>query len=80
MNAQQINDEIRTFCNRMSEHVDSIRVIATCPENGSTAMHSHGQGNWYAQKGIVEEWLANSENYSLAFEIVQQMDEEPPDN
>ena len=71
MTPEQINKEITTFCNRMSEHVDSIRIIVTHPEMGNTACQSYGEGNWYAQVGSVNEWLESAKNGDLAREISQ---------
>jgi hypothetical protein len=76
MTPEEIQREIETFCNRMSEHVDSIRVIVTKPQDGMTAYHSYGEGNWYAQIASAQRFLSMSENEDLANLINEAISEE----
>ena len=71
MSPKEIERELTTFCNRMSEHVDSIRIMVTFPEKCMTACHTHGEGNWYAQRASVEEWLRRDEQIDLASRIYE---------
>jgi len=42
---------------KMSEHWDSVRIIATNHHKGFTGIYSSGRGNFYAQIGGVREWI-----------------------
>jgi len=46
-------------CSRLREHVDSVRIFVTrdSDDGQETAGLSRGRGNFYAQRGLVEEWL-----------------------
>ena len=57
MITEQVTKEIETFVNRMSEHVDSIRIFVTKCDGKNTKTFTTGGGNFYAQKGQVEEWI-----------------------
>lgn len=69
MTSDQIQKEIDTFCARMSEHTESIRVFITIPQNGMTAALSRGHGNYYAQVGHISEWLDGTKAETAAREL-----------
>jgi hypothetical protein len=60
---------------QLSEHFDSVRIVATRHANGSTAHASWGSGNWYAQKASVEEWLLSAEARTQA-QVTQDVADE----
>jgi hypothetical protein len=53
---------IRAHACQLSEHFDSVQIIATsrAPE-GHTILSHWGKGNWYAREGSVREWLSVQE-------------------
>lgn len=57
----------------LSEHFDSVRIMATLHENGTTSAHSVGAGNWYAQKASCEEFLQRSKQQDQAGFIAEAM-------
>lgn len=73
-----IEKELQEICERMSEHVDSIRIMVTTHENGQTTCDSFGMGNWYAQKASVEEWLKRGEQQDQAQFIAEEIS--PPED
>jgi hypothetical protein len=50
---------VREATTRLSEHVDSVRILVTLhAEDGeSTFSFDFGAGNFYAQRGQIAEWL-----------------------
>ncbi len=45
---------------QLIEHFEAVRIFVTRPcinDPQQTAGTSQGRGNWYAQKGIVDEWV-----------------------
>jgi hypothetical protein len=80
MNREHVAKELAAFCARMNEHTESIRVFVTLPENGMTASHSMGGGNYYAQVGQIQEWLDNRKGENQAIEIARVMPQPPPDD
>ncbi len=43
--------------NQLSEHFDSIQIIATNHKGDHTLTVQRGIGNWYSRLGAVTEWL-----------------------
>ena len=50
---------------QLSEHFESVRIIATTQRDGTTSLFSSGAGNFYAQTGSVREWLARQDEHTL---------------
>jgi hypothetical protein len=50
---------VKEATTRLSEHVDSVRILVTLhAEDGeSTFSFDFGAGNFYAQRGQIAEWL-----------------------
>ena len=62
-----------TTINRLSDHFDSIQLNATRHNNGRTQSFSIGEGNWFARRGVVQEWLQQHEDYMAAREIRKEL-------
>jgi hypothetical protein len=55
-------DLIEKHCLQLAEHFDSVRIIATGrTQDGKTSLVTWGQGNYYAQKASIEEWLVEQD-------------------
>jgi len=78
MNQEEVEREIDAFNARMSEHVESVRVFVTMPQDGMTAAISRGAGNYYAQVGHAREWL-NARNCETAAEEIGRVIAPPDD-
>jgi hypothetical protein len=76
MTPQEVDKEIDAFCSKMSEYVESIRIVASMPVKGATGRISRGKGNYYAQVGSVEEWLESCRDMNVADEIAKAL--KPP--
>lgn len=54
---EQLQKEIDTFMNKLSEHTESVRIFITASNpNGGTSCFTTGRGNYYAQAGQIDEW------------------------
>ena len=42
---------------QLSEHFDSVQIIATRHERDRTISANRGTGDWYSRYGAVREWL-----------------------
>ena len=50
---------------QLSEHFESVRIIATTQRDGVTHMFSEGAGNFYAQTGSARAWIARQDEHLL---------------
>lgn len=69
---------LKEACEVLSEHFDSVRIIATVHEDGQTAYHTYGAGNWYAQKASCEEFIQRTIQRDQASFIAEEIT--PPDD
>lgn len=59
-NQQQLEAVLDKHLVMLSEHFDSVRIFATRPCNdGSTDAVSRGVGNYFAQRGAIDDWTIN---------------------
>lgn len=64
-----MHEEITSLCEevkgKLLEHVDSVRIFVTFHEGATenTKSYSLGGGNFYAQLGLVREWLTRQDEY-----------------
>jgi hypothetical protein len=56
-----MEQHIDRLCIQLMEHFDSVRIFATrtVADSGQTQGFSRGNGNYYAQRGVVEDWLVS---------------------
>lgn len=55
-------EHIHKLAIALNEHCDSVRIITTVrARDGGTAIVTKGAGNWFAQLGSVNDWLARSD-------------------
>lgn len=52
-----IQQKSKQFVEQITEHADSVRLFVTFHEAGVTKSFVIGDGNFYAQLGLVSEWL-----------------------
>lgn len=64
MNADTEKDDLEKLVDecvsRLAEHCDSVRIFATRPSDdgsGSTGYITRGSGNYFAQAGVIREWI-----------------------
>jgi hypothetical protein len=76
---EQLKEMVEGCVIKLSEHFDSVRIIATRHavdgESNTSAMFDDGAGNFYAQMGSVREWLVIQEQYQRNWAIKKDSDE-----
>jgi hypothetical protein len=66
---------VESHASQLAEHFDSVQIICTNVESGSTMTYATGRGNFYARHGSVTEW-AMRENEKVRIELAR---EKPPE-
>lgn len=65
---EHIEKLIQDFIDKVSEHVDSVRVFVTHPANngnGDSVSFSQGGGNLFAQQGQIRAWVLRQDQYTI---------------
>lgn len=70
------SDELETVMDKLAEHYDSVLLLCTHNEEGTTLSRVKRRGNYYASKGLAIEWLENEHDMELAKEIAHRIDGE----
>jgi len=71
-----IEGKVHRAAAMLYEHCDSVRIFITTHEGvEGTHAFTHGVGNFYAQKGQIDEWLKDETN-GLGFDDFEDDDEE----
>lgn len=52
---------IEETVDNLSQHFDTVHVLATRYEGSDTLNISKGSGNWYARYGQMREWLLKAD-------------------
>ena len=73
MTPDQIQEEIRAFCARMSEHVDAIQVLCSVHKVDETTMIDWGHGNHYARKAMCFDHAKRMTQRDQAYYIAEQI-------
>ena len=73
----KFNSELITQCLcRLMEHCDAVQIFATVHAAGVTTQYIEGQGNYFARKGLVQDWIDIENNKRLCSNNVQEEDQE----
>lgn len=60
--AERIERLIQRHAAAIAEHVDTVRIFITKNRgNGSYGGYSHGEGNYFAQRDSVRDWLIRND-------------------
>jgi hypothetical protein len=55
---------------KLAEHFDSVQIVASrVEESGGTRSWHGGLGDWYARRGLCEEFIERDQSRTLAQEI-----------
>lgn len=53
-----LDDLLRRHTGQLAEHFSSVQIVATrLEEDGSTTGFAKGAGDYYARRGVSQEWL-----------------------
>jgi hypothetical protein len=64
----------------LMEHFDSVQIFATKNDEAeeTTQAFNHGNGNWYARYGQIQEWMTQqSERAAIQIRKEDDREEEP---
>lgn len=68
-------DLAQEFAAKLSEHFDSVIILCTVQEEGATRVVVKRLGNYYATKGLMQEWLEEEVNEDLAQKLRPEEEE-----
>lgn len=64
---------------RLGEFFDCVQIVVSCPtENNGTRCIKSGMGNWYARRGMCQEFCEEDSARTTAREIGEEL-KDPPD-
>lgn len=72
MSESAASDLVDKFAEELSEHCDSVIILATVHDGAGmdggsgTRVICKRRGNYYATKGVITEWLEEERNRDLA--------------
>lgn len=59
-----LDDLLARHTSQLAEHFVSVQILATrLEQDGTTTGFAHGSGDFYARKGICEEWIKNGDSF-----------------
>lgn len=59
-------DLVHQAASRLAENFDSVIILVTVNEEGVTRSQSSRRGNYFASKGLMQDWLDDEKNKELA--------------
>lgn len=63
---------------KLAEHFDVVQILVSWTDDRTTYAKKAGSGNWYARRGMAEEFVDSSRDEDLASRIAKAQ-EPPPD-
>lgn len=65
---------LKSHCDQLMEHFDAVQIFASRYTDEGTIAIKQGDGNWFARRGQVEDWLMK-ENEATRVEIRRSVDD-----
>lgn len=63
-------DIVDKFVHQLAEHFDAVQInVSFVLPDGHTQRISRGSGNWYARKGMTQEFLEQDQACTMAHEL-----------
>ncbi len=73
MTAKQAYKMLRAHALQLSEHFDSVQILASFPtSDGGTHGMAAGEGNWYARLGTAHEFIEKAKAEGLVEAIKEE--------
>lgn len=63
----------------LGEFFDCVQIVVSCPTDTGTRCIKSGVGNWYARRGMCQEFCEEDSARTNAREIGEEL-KEPPDD
>lgn len=77
MTREQAVELLNTHAARLSEHFDSVVILASYMEaDGTWAAIASGEGNWYARVGLCHQFLENARAEQFVNEFTRREDKD----
>lgn len=62
-------EKMRQAVEALIEHFDSVQIMASITEDGSTNAHYVGRGDFYARLGMAHEFIENDKSQITARDL-----------
>jgi hypothetical protein len=67
----ELNNLVLPHVHQLMEHFDAVQILATVVSERGTEMVAIGSGNWYARRGMAEEFINRDKAVTEANEIAE---------
>lgn len=73
MTRTEASEHVKKVASQLGEHFDAVQISVSMQSEGSTFSFHRGSGNYYARKGLAQEFLAIEGFKDAATEIAIQL-------
>lgn len=67
----ELNNLVLPKVHQLMEHFDAVQILATVVSERGTELVAIGSGNWYARRGMAEEFINRDRAVTEANEIAE---------
>lgn len=67
----ELNNLVLPHVHQLMEHFDAVQILATVVSERGTELVAIGSGNWYARRGMAEEFINRDRAVTEANEIAE---------
>jgi hypothetical protein len=68
---EELNNLVLPHVHQLMEHFDAVQILATVVSERGTELVAIGSGNWYARRGMAEEFINRDRAVTEANEIAE---------
>jgi len=74
MTPEQVMEMLDKHCNVLSEHCDSVQILASwLNPDGTTSSVSRGSGNWFARRGMASDFISRSQADDIGKSVAENI-------
>lgn len=79
MTHEEVQHLVETTVAQLGEHLDAVQLCVSWPaEGGGTHSLYRGAGNWFARRGMAQDFIERDQAQTTAHEVAQQLPQPPP--
>lgn len=67
------HQKLQDCLGQLAEHFDSVLILVSYNEEGRTRAAQKWAGNYYASKGLAQDWLETEQHEDLAQQVGLQI-------
>lgn len=67
----ELNNLVLPHVHQLMEHFDAVQILATVVSERGTELVAIGSGNWYARRGMAEEFINRDRAVTEANELAE---------